>query len=215
VVEVPIMVDADTGFGNALNVRHTVRSLERAGANAIQLEDQQTPKRCGHFAGKSVIEAGEMVGKIKAAVDARRSEDFLIVARTDARAIEGFNAALDRAGRYIEAGADVTFVEAPESLDEIRAIPAGLAAPQLINMVIGGRTPIIDQAELAAMGFALVLYANKALQAAVYGMQTALAGLKQAGRADETMAGIASFAERQRLVDKPLYDRLETEYASA
>ncbi len=214
VVELPIMVDADTGFGNALNVRHTVRALERAGANAIQLEDQQSPKRCGHFAGKAVIDAGEMAGKIKAAVDARHSQDLLIVARTDARAIEGFAAAMDRAARYIEAGADLTFVEAPMDLDEIRAIPSGLAAPQLINMVIGGRTPILDQAALAAMGFGVALYANTALQAAVHGMQTALASLKQAGRADETMAGVASFAERQRLVDKPLYDRLEAEYGA-
>lgn len=214
VCDLPILVDADTGFGNAVNVRHTVRSLQRAGADAIQLEDQLMPKRCGHFAGKAVISSEEMVGKIKSAADARTSEDFLIVARTDARAIEGFQAALDRAAAYAEAGADVLFVEAPESLDEIRALPKSLSTPQLVNIVLGGRTPVMDQAELAAMGFSLVLYANTALQAAVHGMQTALGALKATGRADETSPGVATFAERQRLVDKPFYDALETRYGA-
>ena len=212
VVELPILVDGDTGFGNAINVRHTVRSFERAGANAIQLEDQEFPKRCGHFSGKSVVPCDEMVAKIKAAVDARRSENFLIVARTDARSVEGFDAAVERAARYTEAGADVTFVEAPQSMDEIRQIPQRLSAPQLVNMVIGGKTPIMDQAELAAMGYAVVLYANTALQAAVFGMQSALGSLKETGRADESTPSVASFAERQRLVGKPMFDALETKY---
>lgn len=212
IVDLPLLVDGDTGFGNAINVRHTVRSFERAGANAIQLEDQEFPKRCGHFSGKSVIACDEMVGKIKAAVDARHSENFLIVARTDARSVEGFDAAVERAARYTEAGADVTFVEAPQSLDEIRQIPQRLSAPQLVNMVIGGKTPIMDQAELAAMGYAVVLYANTALQAAVHGMQLALGSLKATGRADESTPSVASFAERQRLVGKPMFDALETKY---
>ncbi len=129
-VELPIIVDADTGFGNALNVRHTVQVLERAGANAIQIEDQVFPKRCGHFSGKQVIAAEEMMAKIRAAADARRSQDFLIIARTDARAEHGFQAAIDRAAKWIEAGADVTFVEAPESLEEVKRIPALLRVPQ-------------------------------------------------------------------------------------
>ena len=153
-VELPIIVDADTGFGNPLNVRHTVQVLERAGANAIQIEDQVFPKRCGHFSGKQVIAAEEMMAKVKAAADARRSQDFLIVARTDARAEHGFQAAIDRAAKWIEAGADVTFVEAPESLEEVKRIPALLRAPQVINMVPGGKTPIVDAAALASMGFA-------------------------------------------------------------
>jgi 2-methylisocitrate lyase-like PEP mutase family enzyme len=190
-----------------------VRALERAGANAIQLEDQQSPKRCGHFAGTTVVETAEMIGKIKAATDARRSENLLIIARTDARATEGYDAAVERARRYIDAGADVTFVEAPESMNEIRSIPKDLPAPQLINMVIGGRTPIIDQSELRKMGFAIALYANTALQAAVFGMQSALADLKARGRADEASPGVATFAERQRLVGKPLFDQLEKHYA--
>lgn len=211
-VRLPIIVDADTGFGNALNVRQTVRRLARAGADAIQLEDQVTPKRCGHFTGKEVVPAAEMMGKIKAAADARPSDDLLIIARTDARAVEGFDAAIERAGRYIEAGADVTFVEAPESLDELRRIPALLAAPQLVNMVVGGRTPIVDRADLAAMGFSLVLYANAALQGALLGMQRALGALQAQGRLDEAPDLVASFAERQRLVGKAELDALDLRY---
>lgn len=213
VVELPIIVDGDTGFGNALNVRQTVRRLERAGANAIQLEDQVLPKRCGHFAGKEVISAGEMAGKVRAAVDARQDEDFLIIARTDARAGEGFDAAIERAQRYIEAGADVTFVEAPESLDEVRRIPQRLRVPQVINLVVGGRTPILGREELAELGFALVLYANAALQGAILGMQRALGELKQRGRLDEAADLVAGFEERQRLVQKPLFDELSRRYA--
>ena len=212
-VSLPVVVDADTGFGNALNVRHTLRTLERAGASAIQIEDQVSPKRCGHFSGKDVIDAAEMVGKIKAAVDARHDPNLLVVARTDARATLGFDAAIDRAAAFTDAGADITFVEAPESLDEIRAIPGRLAAPQLVNMVVGGRTPILDLAELRTMGFALVLYANAALQGAVYGMRAALTRLREEGRLDES-GPVASFKDRQELVQKTLFDELEKRYTA-
>ncbi|TMV67079.1 isocitrate lyase/PEP mutase family protein, partial [Thioclava sp. BHET1] len=169
-VELPIIVDADTGFGNALNVRHTIRTLERAGASAVQLEDQVNPKRCGHFAGKDVVDLEEARARIKAAVDARQDPNMLIVARTDARATLGYQAALDRAAAFIEDGADITFVEAPESPEEIAGIPAALrGVPQLVNLVVGGRTPILPLAELDKMGFKLVLYANVALQGALYG----------------------------------------------
>jgi 2-methylisocitrate lyase-like PEP mutase family enzyme len=211
-IELPIIVDADTGFGNAINVRHTVRGLERAGANAIQLEDQVMPKRCGHFSGKDVVSTSEMVGKVRAAVDARKSEDFLVIARTDARAVHGFQAAVDRAGKYIEAGADITFVEAPEGLDEVRRIPQLLPVPQLVNMVIGGKTPILAASELAGMGYGIVLYANAALQGAILGMQNALGELKTRGRLNETSPTVAAFEERQRLVQKPLFDSLERKY---
>lgn len=214
VTTLPIIVDADTGFGNALNVARTVRRLERAGASAIQIEDQIMPKRCGHFAGKEVIPAAEMAGKIRAAVDARASADLLIIARTDARAVEGFEAAIERAARYVEAGADVTFVEAPESLDELRRIPQLLPVPQVVNIVVGGRTPVVDQATLVGMGFGLVLYANAALQGALLGMQRALATLKTTGRLDEAPDLVASFAERQRLVGKPELDALDARYAA-
>ena len=212
-VALPIIVDADTGFGNALNVRHTIRTLERAGASAIQLEDQVSPKRCGHFSGKDVVPLGEARSRIKAAVDARQDPNLLIVARTDARATLGYDAAIARAQAFIEDGADITFVEAPESIDEIEGIPARLkGTPQLVNLVVGGRTPIMDLATLDGMGFSLVLYANVALQGAVYGMQAALGQLKQKGSLDED-GPVASFRERQRLVNKPAYDALEKRYA--
>ena len=212
-VNLPIIVDADTGFGNALNVQHTVRVLERAGANAIQIEDQIQPKRCGHFDGKEIVPVEEMTAKVCAAVDARQSEDFLIIARTDARAIAGFDAAVERAARFIETGADVTFVEAPEHVDEVRRIPGLLKAPQLINMVVGGKTPIVDATELAAMRYGIVLYANAALQGAIVGMQAALKELRARGRLDESNSSVAGFAERQRLVQKPLFDDLGRKYA--
>src|SRR6202451_1293848 len=191
VIDLPLIVDIDTGFGNALNVTHTVRILEQAGASAIQIEDQHAPKRCGHFDGKELIPLEEMVGKVRAAVDSRR-RDLVVIARTDACAVEGFEAAIERAGRYIEAGADVTFVEAPESLEDLKAIPLRLKAPQLVNMVLGGKTPIIDEKAAAEMGFSLVLYANAALQGAVQGMQSTLSTLKEKGVLDER--AVTSFA---------------------
>lgn len=209
--ELPVIVDADTGFGNAVNVAHAVRVLERAGASAIQIEDQLSPKRCGHFTGKSLISAGEMVGKIKAAADARRN-GALIVARTDAIAVEGFPAAIERAARYAEAGADILFIEAPRDADEVRRIPALLPQPQMLNLVVGGVTPEVTQADAAAMGFAMLLYANVALQGAILGMRTALAALRQDGCLDEASGLTASFAERQALVRKPWFDAQERRY---
>ncbi|SFE61854.1 isocitrate lyase/PEP mutase family protein [Paracidovorax wautersii] len=211
-VELPLIVDADTGFGNALNVYHTVRTLERAGADCIQLEDQVAPKRCGHFSGKEVISTEEAVGKIRAAVDARRDPDLLIMARTDAAATHGFDAAVERAERFAEAGADILFVEAVTTADEIRALPARLARPQLMNMVIGGKTPIFNAQELGGLGYGLVLYANAALQGAVAGMQKALTVLRDAKEVQESSGLVAPFAERQRLVGKPHWDALEERY---
>ncbi|MEJ8848332.1 isocitrate lyase/PEP mutase family protein [Variovorax rhizosphaerae] len=212
-VSVPLIVDADTGFGNALNVRHTVRVLERAGADCIQLEDQVAPKRCGHFSGKEVISTEEAVSKIKAAVDARQDPDFLIMARTDACATQGFEAAIERAAKFAEAGADILFVEAVTTAEEIRALPTRLGKPQLMNMVIGGRTPIFGAEELGALGYGIVLYANAALQGAVAGMQKALTVLRETRRIDEDPALVTPFAERQRLVGKPEWDALEKRYA--
>ncbi|MDH6166341.1 2-methylisocitrate lyase-like PEP mutase family enzyme [Variovorax boronicumulans] len=213
-VSLPLLVDADTGFGNALNVRHTVRVLERAGADCIQLEDQVSPKRCGHFAGKAVIDTGEMLGKIKAAVDARQDGDLLIMARTDAAAVHGFEAAIERAQKFGEAGADILFVEAVALADEVRALPRRLGKPQLMNMVIGGKTPTFGAEELGQLGYGFVLYANAALQGAVAGMQRALTVLRDTRRLDEDPALVAPFAERQRLVGKPLLDELERKYAN-
>ncbi len=211
-VDVPLIVDADTGFGNALNVVHTVRTLERAGADCIQLEDQVAPKRCGHFAGKEVISTEEAVGKIKAAADARRDAGFLIMARTDAAATHGFEAAVERAQKFAEAGADILFVEAVTRAEEVRALPRRLDKPQLMNMVIGGKTPITSAEELGTMGYGLVLYANAALQGAVAGMQKALTVLRDEKEVQESSGLVTPFAERQRLVGKPAWDALEKRY---
>lgn len=212
-VRLPLIVDADTGFGNALNVYHAVRQLERAGADCIQLEDQASPKRCGHFEGKAVIETSEMVGKIKAAVDARADSGLLVLARTDAAAVHGVADALERAERYAEAGADLLFVEALTDAADVRALPARLPRPLVMNLVLGGKTPVLAQSELAALGYGFVLYANAALQAALAGMTRALAQLRANGELAEDAALVAPFAERQRLVGKPAWDALERRYA--
>ncbi|KAF1048362.1 isocitrate lyase/PEP mutase family protein [Xylophilus sp.] len=211
-VDVPLIVDADTGFGNALNTYHTVRTLERAGADCIQLEDQVAPKRCGHFSGKDVISTEEAVSKIKAAVDARRDPDFLVMARTDAAATHGCEAAVERAQAFAEAGADILFVEAVTREEEVRALPQRLSKPQLMNMVIGGRTPIFNARQLGELGYGIVLYANAALQGAVAGMQKTLAVLRDTQEVQESSGLVATFAERQRLVGKPQWDALEKRY---
>src|SRR5262249_39409077 len=158
-IEAHLIVDGDTGYGNALNVQRTVRTFERAGASAIQREDQDFPKRCGHLDGKGLIPAAEMVGKIKAALDARATSDMLIVARTDAVAVEGFDRAIERAMLYREAGADVLFVEAPKTRSDLQRIPSTLnGVPLMANMVEGGKTPPLPAADLEALGFALVIF---------------------------------------------------------
>ena len=209
----PLVVDADTGFGNALNLVRTVQQLERAGADALQIEDQVFPKRCGHFAGKHVIPMEEMVSKVKAAVDTRRDGDLLIIARTDAIAPEGFEAAIERATAYHDAGADVTFVEAPTSIQQIADIPRLLPWPQLINIVLGGRTPELPNEKLKELRYAGVIYANVALQSAVLGMQAALGELWRRGHMGDAIRLVVDFSERQRLVRKDEFDALEREYA--
>jgi 2-methylisocitrate lyase-like PEP mutase family enzyme len=209
----PLVVDADTGFGNAVNMVRTVKLLERAGADALQIEDQVFPKRCGHFAGKQVIPTAEMVEKVKAAVDTRRDPDLLIIARTDAIAAESYDAALGRADAYRAAGADVTFVEAPTSVEQIADIPRRLPWPQLINIVLGGKTPELPNERLKELGYAGVIYANVALQAAVKGMQAALGELRRKGHmGDAATSMVADFSERQRLVHKDEFDALERKY---
>jgi 2-methylisocitrate lyase-like PEP mutase family enzyme len=209
----PLVVDADTGFGNAMNLIRTVQLLERAGADALQIEDQVFPKRCGHFTGKHVIPTAEMVTKIKAAVDTRRDGDLLIIARTDAIAPEGFEEAIARAAAYHEAGADVTFVEAPTSMEQIADIPRLLPWPQLLNIVIGGRTPELPNKKVKELGYAGVIYANVALQSALLGMQAALGELRRNGSMRDATKLVIDFSERQRLVRKDEFDALEREYA--
>ena len=166
-VDLPVIVDGDTGYGNALNVQRTLRLFERAGATAIQLEDQTFPKRCGHLKDKALIPAGEMAGKIRAAVDARRSDETLIIARTDAIAVEGFEPAIDRAAQYLDAGADMLFVEAPRDDKQLGAVTAALGgrAPLMANMVEGGQTPLIGADRLEALGFSLVIFPGGAVRA--------------------------------------------------
>lgn len=211
-VSLPIIVDADTGFGNPINMVRTVRVLERAGAAGIQIEDQVFPKKCGHFAGKDVIPLDDMVQKIRAAVDTRRDGDLQIIARTDARAVEGFDRAIERANAFVEAGADVTFVEAPLSLAELERIARDVSVPQIANIVFGGKTPDLGRPKLAELGFSVVLYANAALQAALKASYDVLRALSHEGSLAGVADQLASFEERQRVVAKDVWDELESRY---
>jgi 2-methylisocitrate lyase-like PEP mutase family enzyme len=208
-VATPLIVDADTGYGNALNVQRTVRLFERAGANAIQLEDQTFPKRCGHLGDKSVIATEEMVGKIKAAADARASAETLIVARTDAVAIEGFDRAIGRARRYAEAGADVLFVEAPRSVDQlaaiVRAFPNG--PPLMANMVEGGRTPILGRDKLQALGFSLVIFPGGIVRAVAKAARAFYETLARDGTTDAFRDAMFDFDALNEVIGTP--DMLE------
>lgn len=200
VTTVPLIVDADTGFGNAINVQRTVKILEKAGASGIQLEDQVMPKKCGHFEGKEIISLEEMVGKIKAAVDARTDENFTIIARTDAIAVNGFEDAIRRAKAYVEAGATAIFVEAPSEVEQIKEIPKALPnIPLILNLVEGGKTPLFTKAEVQEMGYQIMLCANTVLRGAIKGAIEALTVLKE----DQSQLNIAPYIctweERQQL----------------
>lgn len=179
--ETPLIADADTGYGGLLNVRHTVRGYEAAGVQGIQIEDQEMPKKCGHTPGRRVVPKDEMVQKIKVAVDSRRSRDTLIIARTDARTALGIDEAIDRVGAYVEAGADVAFVESPESVEEIRKVGKAIKAPKLANMVPGGKTPVVAADELKAMGFNIAIYPGLGFSAAAEAVRRAYTYLKDNG----------------------------------
>jgi len=212
-VEIPVIADMDNGYGNAINVVRAVRDFEKAGVAGFHLEDQMSPKKCGHYEGKEVVSAHEMSGKIKAAVDTRRDADLVIIARTDARAIEGLNAAIDRANAYLAAGADVAFVEAPQTVDEIAAIPKAVKGPVLINIFEGGKTPVVPAAKLEAMGYRIGIYPSQTHRAAIRAAQDALKILKEDGgdmsRFEERMA---SFADREAAVDTKRWQALEKKY---
>ena len=213
-VNIPILIDGDTGFGNAISVTHTIRVLERAGANAIMLEDQTFPKRCGHFEGKDVISKAEMVQKIKAAVDTRTDDNMMILARTDSRAVEGLEAALDRARAYQEAGADFLFIEAPLSNDELAAIPRELPGIHICNMVVGGKTPLLSRQELADLGYSVIVYANVALQASMMAMQRTLQHLHDQGSIAGVEDQLMMFKERQQMVDAEHFNALAQRYGT-
>ena len=204
-IKVPIIVDADTGFGNALNVQRTIRSFERAGAAAIQIEDQSFPKRCGHLDGKVLIKKDEMVGKVKAAVDSRKTSDTLIIARTDARAVEGLQEAIDRAHAYHEAGADVLFIEAPRSVDELKLIRKSfdLNIPLLANMVEGGKTPVKTANDLKSLGFNIVIFPGGAVRAAAFQLQEYYAGLLENGSNSEFSKRMHDFDSLNAVIGTP------------
>ncbi|MBV8537094.1 MAG: oxaloacetate decarboxylase [Alphaproteobacteria bacterium] len=212
-VEIPVIADMDNGYGNAINVVRAVRDFEKAGVAGFHLEDQMSPKKCGHYEGKEVVSTHEMSGKIKAAADTRRDADLVIIARTDARAIEGLNAATDRANAYLEAGADVAFVEAPQTVDEIAAIPKAVKGPVLINIFEGGKTPVVPAAKLEQMGYRIGIYPSQTHRAAIRAAQDALKILKEdGGDMSRFESRMASFADREAAVDTRRWQALEKKY---
>jgi 2-methylisocitrate lyase-like PEP mutase family enzyme len=201
-VSLPLIVDMDTGFGNALNVQRTVRDFERAGASALQMEDQMQPKRCGHMAGKNVVPAAEMVGKIHAALDARQDDNTVIIARTDALGVNGFDDAMDRAQQYLEAGADALFIEAPKNREQMAIIGKtfGGQLPLVHNLVEGGGSPIDDPAELAQLGYRIALYPAALLHQFVPGAQRLLDGIQQTGHTLDFRDDMVELSDMNRIL---------------
>jgi len=211
-VGIPIIADADTGYGNAINVIRTVREYEKSGVAAFHIEDQLAPKKCGHYEGKEVISTAEMVGKIHAAVDTRQDPDLVIIARSDARAIEGLQASIDRVNAYLEAGADVGFVEAPENVDELRVVGRQVKGPALVNVFEGGKTPMVPARKLEAMGFRLGIYPSQTHRAAIRAAQRVLATLKEDGDISRIEGELATFQEREDAVGTARWRALEEKY---
>ena len=209
----PLIADADTGYGGPINVRRTVRCYERAGVAGVHMEDQDWPKRCGHLAGKSLIPTEEMCAKVRAAVDARSDPDFIVIARTDAIAVEGFEAALGRAKAYEEAGADVLFVEAPTTMEQVEAIPRAFARPSLYNMAMSGKTPVLPASEIEALGFGVVIYPGLSLSAAIPAIRRTLAELRETGGIEASSAEMASFRDFFELMGLEAVQGLESRYA--
>jgi 2-methylisocitrate lyase-like PEP mutase family enzyme len=202
VTSLPLIVDADTGYGNAINVVRTIRAYERAGAAALHIEDQVEPKRCGHYEGKEIVSAHEMEQKIRAAIEAREQSELVIIARTDARAVSGLEAAIERGNVYAEAGADMIFVEAPQSVEEIERIAQEVHAPLLINMFWGGKTPLVPADQLAALGYRLMIVPSDLQRAAIRAMQRAAAVIRQDGNTAAMADAMVSFAEREEVIGK-------------
>ncbi|HEV8353541.1 MAG TPA: isocitrate lyase/PEP mutase family protein [bacterium] len=212
-VTVPCLADADAGYGNPLHAGRAIRAFERAGAAGVHIEDQVEPKQCGHYGQTQVIEAAEMVEKIRAAVDARTDPAFLLVARTDSRASHGLDEAIRRANLYADAGADMVFVEAPQSREELAEIPRRVQVPLLVNMFDGGRTPFVPPADLAAMGYRIMIVPSDLQRAAIAGMQRAAAALREEGTARRLGDAIVSFEERERVVGLAEWRAAERRYA--
>ncbi len=209
----PVIADIDTGFGNPINVYRTVREFEKAGVAAIQLEDQTFPKKCGHFSGKDVISKEEMVSKIKAAKDALINDDFSIIARTDAIAVHGLGDAIDRGNAYLEAGADILFIEAPLSIEQIGEIPKHFQnTPLIANMVEGGKTPLISREDLEKMGYQIALYANAPMRAAIKAVENVLAHLHEVGTTKDILNDLITMERRNQLTKLPFIKELEKKY---
>jgi 2-methylisocitrate lyase-like PEP mutase family enzyme len=211
-VGIPVIADADTGYGNAINVIRTVREYEKSGVAGFHMEDQVAPKKCGHYEGKEVIPLAEMVGKIKAAVDTRRDADMVVIARSDARAVEGLQAAIDRVNAYLEAGADVGFVEAPQTVEELRIVGRSVNGPNLVNVFEGGKTPMQSATELEATGFRLGIYPSQTHRAAIRAAQRVLAALKEDGHTTRVEPDLATFQEREDAVGTAAWRALEEKY---
>jgi len=212
VTEIPVLADADTGYGNALNVMRTVREFETVGVAGIHIEDQITPKKCGHYEGKSLDSEEEMIKKIEAASEARTDPDFVIIARTDARAVEGLDKAIQRGKRYAGAGADMIFVEAPQSVEEIKKIADSISAPLLINMFKGGKTPLVRMDKLESMGYRVAIVPSPLQLAAIHAMKELLQVLKREGTIEPFSERMVSFRERDEIVDLPKYEKLEKKF---
>lgn len=210
----PVIADADTGYGNALNTHRTVQAFARAGVAGLHLEDQTFPKRCGHLDDKTLVGVAEMTTKLRAACAARPDPDMLIIARTDAIAVEGFEAALDRARAYVEAGADMIFVEAPRTLTEIERVAREVPGPKLINMFHGGKTPLVPAAELKAMGYALVIIPSDLQRAAIRAMQDTLAAIARDGHSMAMEERMVSFKERERIVGTEAWLSLDARFSA-
>lgn len=213
--ELPLIADADTGYGGPLNVIRTVREMERAGVSAIQLEDQVWPKRCGHELGRRLVSAAEMVGRIKAAADTRCDRDVLIVARTDARTTEGIDAAIERANSYAEAGADLIFVESPESVDEMRRVNEEVRAPNLANQVEGGRTPLLSAEELSRLGYRVAIYPNSITRLFARAGQEFFSELRRTGSTRAFHDRMLDHRALWSLFDYPAFLEAEERYAAA
>jgi 2-methylisocitrate lyase-like PEP mutase family enzyme len=211
--QVPVIADADTGYGNALNARRAVREFAQVGVAALHLEDQTFPKRCGHLDDKSVVPVAEMVGKVRAARDAAVEAGLVLIARTDAIAVEGLDAAIERARAYAEAGADVVFVEAPTSEAQIETIARRLPMPKLLNMFEGGKTPFVPLARLGALGYRIVIVPSDVQRAAIHAMQETLAALRRDGSSRGVAERMVSFAEREAIVGTADYLALDREDA--
>lgn len=211
-VDAPVMADIDTGYGNAVNLYRTVQEFVRAGVAAVQIEDQVIPKKCGHFSGKQLIPFDEAVWKIKAAVEARGDSDLVIIARTDAIAVEGFAAAMRRARAYHASGADLLFVEAPRTRQELAEIGRELPGVKMANIVEGGKTPIVAAKDLLALGFKVVLYANLALRSSVHAIEANLAHLRQCGDSTGILDRMITMEERGRVTEKDRLDELEQRF---